>query len=385
MAANIPLSYSRKWAAILGTALLLAAAFSAAQSPPASNAPATSIDRGGAVEPAPVPTAAPEAAEKPAVEVDVAIVLPLESAQYGRAAEAVRAGFLAAAEAAAARPRIRVFAHGDDGVLTAFEAARVSGAKIIVGPLVRDDVRTVASLSLDLPLTLVLNQLDDLAGAPSTLYSLALGVEGDGRMIARRMRTDNAQSIAVINADTPLMKRLVGAFAAEWSQGGGTVPGVYGFVATPDALRALRRELLRRPPDAALLAVDGTGATQAKPYLGTTRTYASGLVFERETPAVLRDLDGLVIVEIPWLVTPQAAQFANLPRKEFPSVALTRLYALGLDAFRVAQSLREGAPERLRFEGATGQVTLGEGRQFQREGVFAVFRAGQLAPLDGAR
>lgn len=51
----------------------------------------------------------------------------------------------------------------------------------------------------------------------------------------------------------------------------------------------------------------------------------------------------------------------------------------------MAQTLRDGAPERMTFEGATGQVTLGEGRQFQREGVFAVFRAGQLSPLDGAR
>ncbi len=364
----------------MGATLMLAAAFSAAQTPPASNDPAA-VPIGAGTEPAPVP----EPADRPAPQVDVAIVLPLESGQYSRAAEAVRTGFLAAAEASGTRPRIRVFPHGDDGVLTAFEAARATGARVIVGPLVRDDVRTVASLSLDLPMTLVLNQLDELADTPSTLYTLALGVEGDGRMIARRMRADNAQAIAVVNADTPLMKRLVGAFAAEWLQGGGAVPDVYGFAATPTALVTLRRQFVRHPPDAALLALDGTDATLAKPYLGTTRTYASGLVFERETQAVTRDLDGLVIVEIPWLVTPQAAQFANLPRKEYGSIALTRLYALGLDAFRVAQVLREGAPERMSFEGATGQVTLGEGRQFQREGVFAVFRAGQLAPLDGAR
>ena len=72
-------------------------------------------------------------------------------------------------------------------------------------------------------------------------------------------------------------------------------------------------------------------------------------------------------------------------RKEFPSDALTRLYALGLDAFRAAQALRDTSTERVTFEGATGKVTLVEGRQFQREGVFAVLRAGQLAPLDGAR
>jgi hypothetical protein len=48
-------------------------------------------------------------------------------------------------------------------------------------------------------------------------------------------------------------------------------------------------------------------------------------------------------------------------------------------------ALRDNPSERTTFEGATGQVTLIEGHQFQREGVFAVLRAGQLAPLDGAR
>lgn len=388
-------SPARRWALLMGCALALAAAFSAAQTPAASSAPAVSVppvppdkpatsdaaDKAGAPDKAVTPTAP----DKVANEVDIAIVLPLDSTQYARAADAVRSGFFAAAEASGARVKVRAFAHGDDDVLLAFEAARASGAKIIVGPLVRDDVRTVASMSLEMPTTLALNQLDDVTATPPNLYTLALGVDGDARLIARRMRTDAAQNVAVVSADTPLMKRMVGAFGAEWSQGGGNAPSVYGFVATPEALARLRRELVKKLPDAAMLAVDGVSATQAKPYLGTTRTYASGLVFERATAAVMRDLDGLVVVEIPWLVTPQAPQFANLPRKEFPSDALTRLYALGLDAFRAAQALRDTSTERVTFEGATGKVTLIEGHQFQREGVFAVLRAGQLAPLDGAR
>ena len=401
MAANRTSSTFPAGALLLAVALLLAAAFSAAQTPPASSAPAVAAPQAtavaqdtGATPATPDKSAAPDtpdkaatpaAPDKAAGDVDIAIVLPLESPQYARAAEAVRAGFLAAAESSGTRVKVRAFAHGDDDVLLAFEAARTSGAKIIVGPLVRDDVRTVVSMSLEMPTTLALNQLDDVNAVPPNLYTLALSVDGDARLIARRMRTDAAQNIAVVNADSPLMKRMVGAFDAEWSLGGGSAPSVYSFVATPEALSALRRQLVRKPPDAAMLAVDGVSATQAKPYLGTTRAYASGLVFERATAAVMRDLDGLIVVEIPWLVTPQAPQFANLPRKEFPSDALTRLYALGLDAFRAAQVLRDTSTERVTFEGATGKVTLVEGRQFQREGVFAVLRAGQLAPLDSAR
>ncbi len=45
----------------------------------------------------------------------------------------------------------------------------------------------------------------------------------------------------------------------------------------------------------------------------------------------------------------------------------------------------DGPPGQFVLEGATGHVTLSEGRQFVREGRLATFRAGQLVPLDGGR
>ena len=73
------------------------------------------------------------------------------------------------------------------------------------------------------------------------------------------------------------------------------------------------------------------------------------------------------------------------PRRDYGSASLERLYALGLDAFRIAQALMYGPPDQFVLEGATGHVTLAEGRQFVREGRLAVYRAGQLVPLDGGR
>jgi len=134
-----------------------------------------------------------------------------------------------------------------------------------------------------------------------------------------------------------------------------------------------------------VLAVDGRDARLVKPFLGTIAAYASGLVFEQISSATLRDLDGLIIVEIPWLVTPGAPEFAKYPRRDFGSASLERLYALGLDAFRIAQALMEGPPGQFALEGATGHVTLVEGRQFVREGRLAAYRAGQLVPLDDGR
>ena len=95
------------------------------------------------------------------------------------------------------------------------------------------------------------------------------------------------------------MKRFAGAFAAEWHGSGGSVPSVLRFDAAADAMSAMRRELQRRPPAAVLLAMDGASATFAKPYLGRVTAYASALIFERETLAAARDLDGLIVTEIP--------------------------------------------------------------------------------------
>ncbi len=349
-------------------ACLAAAAFSTAQTPPASDATALQAFK--------LPSGS---------TIDIALVLPLETPAFARAADAVRAGFLAAADAAPDKLRTKVFAHGEDGVLGAFAAARDAGARVVVGPLARDDVKNVAELSLELPFTVALNQLDDAVIAPLHLYTFALSIDSDARQIARRMHADAARNVAVIGADTSLMQRFAGAFAAAWLAEGGSAPGVYEYAATPVALSKMRREIAKNRPDASLVALDGESATRAKPYLGTKPAYASGLVFERERQGDARDLDGLIVVEIPWIVTPNAPQFASLPKREFASAALTRLYALGLDAYRVAEAFRDGPPERFSLDGATGQVALVEGRQFAREGRFAVYRAGQLKPLDGPR
>src|SRR6187549_2829780 len=117
-----------------------AAALSFAQSPAAS-------------DPAP---AADSASQE---SFDIAVVLPLDAPAYARAADAVRAGVLGAA--GAGRSRVRVFAHGEDGVLAAFEAAQSAGAKVIIGPLVRDDLKVLAAMALELPWTIALNQFDE--------------------------------------------------------------------------------------------------------------------------------------------------------------------------------------------------------------------------------
>jgi len=321
----------------------------------------------------------------PGPAFDFALVLPLDTPAYARAADAVRAGFLAAAGAAGALDRCTVIAHGEDGVIGAFDAAKARGARVIVGPLVRDDLKTIAIAGGDWPLTIALNQLDDGMALPPRTYSLALTVESDARVIARRALDDGVKAVDVIEGASALMRRLASAFTAEWIAGGGGAPAAHAVEPTVASLGILRRTLGKAQPDAVVLAMDGDRAALVKPYLGPVTAYASGLVFERPQAAVARDLDNVRVVEIPWIVAPDAPAFERLPRREVGGAALTRLYALGLDAFRAAQAFVDGAPDRLELDGAIGHLTLGDNRQFQREGRLAVYRDGQLVPLDPTR
>lgn len=329
-------------------------------------------------------TSAPDPAP-PEPRATIALVLPLESKDYGRAAEAVRSGFLAAASAAKANAAVEVIGHDDGGVVAAFELAARRGAKIVVGPLVRDDLKALGGAALELPVTIALNRFDDATALPPRTYALALAVESDARVLARRMLADGVTTVGIVGTNAPLMKRFGDAFVTEWLLVGGAAPKQLDFDPSPDGLAALRRDLGRTPLDAVLIAVEGPDAALVKSFATRTPAYASSQVHTLQAGATQRDLDGVVFVEVPWIVTPEARSFAGLPRPEAGSVALERLYALGVDAFHAARAFVDGVPERLEHDGATGRLVLGDLRQFQREGTLATFRNGRVVPLDGGR
>lgn len=319
--------------------------------------------------------------EKLRGSADVALVLPLASATYGRAAAAVKEGFAAAAKDAG--EPVAVFPHGDNDVVAAFAKARESGARVIVGPLVRDDVKAIAAAGVESPTVLALNQPDEGAALPPNMFALSLSVESEARQLARVAREAGVETIAIVGSDAPLQKRFAAAFTDAWLAAGGGPPATLRFARSPEALAAVRRELARAPVDAALLAVDGDDAILVKPYLGTIGVFAGSSVDDRQPRDALRDLEDVRFVEIPWLATPEARAFADIPRPELPNATLDRLYALGIDAFRAARLLAQGRTDRVELDGATGRLTLEENRQFAREGQMMQFRGGIAVPAGG--
>jgi hypothetical protein len=308
----------------------------------------------------------------------IALVLPLVSGTYGRASVAVRDGFLAAATAA--NEQTLVIGHGDNDVEMAFAQAREAGARVIVGPLVRDDVKAIAVMGVESPLVLALNQVDEGVTLSPNMFALTLGVESDARQLAKLARDSGARTAAVISVDTPLQRRFAAAFAETWMAQGGAAPISLHFDRSPDALGLLKRELAKTPVDVALLAVDSADAVLVKPYVGTIATYAGNTINDRQPRETLRELEDVRFVDIPWLANSDAREFAGIARPPLSSATLDRLYALGVDAFRAAQLLAEGRTDRIEFDGATGHLTLDATRQFTRESRALQFKGGLMVP-----
>jgi uncharacterized protein len=231
------------------------------------------------------------------------------------------------------------------------------------------------------PRMLALNQLEEGAPLPEDAYAVGLAVESDAVLLAQRARDDGVRSIVAVVSDAPLQRRFANAFLATWERDGGAPARMYRFDPNPEVLAVLRREIGAHPFDAVLLAVGSDEAAIAKSFLPPGPVYASSQITDGLPLQMLRDLEGVRYVEIPWIADPGAPAFARLPRPDASDAVLNRLYALGLDAFTLGDLLSNPIPpQRIEFEGATGHLSLTPSHVFARQGRVMMIHDGQSVP-----
>ena len=170
------------------------------------------------------------------------------------------------------------------------------------------------------------------------------GRRQDATLLARVARADGARSIAVVAADAPFQRRFV---QRSTPSGGATAAprrANTGSTRTRTQLGALRRELAARPTDAIVLAVDGEHAALAKSFLPPARYTRSA-----RSPTACRRRSRTTSKASAtsrcrgWPIP----TIRRLPACRAPTSAtrsLERLYALGLDAFALAQMLAAPVP-----------------------------------------
>ena len=326
--------------------------------------------------------AAPAAANTAQVP-HIALLLPVNSKIFARHATAVRDGFQAAA-GVEERPLlpVREYAVSGDvaGNLEGFRTAVAAGARVVVGPLTRDAV-TALAFGEPVPVpTLALNMPDDTGRMPGNLYVLGLQVETEARQVARLVMEAGHRTAATISGSGPVQRRMQAAFAAEFQRAGGTVTTDIPFVSEPEKMRGASRSL--NAVDAVFLALGHAEARSVRPYLGNRPVYATSSVHGGDLgPLAGHDLAGIHFVDMPWLLEPENPQIAAYPRpKTAVSAELDRLYALGIDARRIAKQLLEGNRD-IRLNGVTGRLTLGANGLIERELVSGRYVDGRAQAL----
>ena len=117
----------------------------------------------------------------------IALLLPLKSPAFGRAAEVVRQGFMAGASVQPGTLPITVYPSGGEtsDIVSTYRQATQAGARIVVGPLTRNGVSALAaSTEVSVP-TLALNLPEQNIEFPPQLYVFGLAADLEARQMAR--------------------------------------------------------------------------------------------------------------------------------------------------------------------------------------------------------
>jgi len=340
----------------------------------------------GAANAAPRPEVPIATPIEPAV-AHIALLLPGSANAFTRAAEAVKLGIINAAKIQGSVPLpIRVYdVAGDAASITAdYRRALAAGARLVIGPLTRDGVTALTSSgSIAVP-TLALNVPDGTSRLPPNLYVLSLHVEAEARQVARLAIEEGHSNAFMISGDTPLLRRVRQAFNQEFTRRGGSIVAEYGFTSEIAGLDRIRQALRLGMADMAFLALDFPQARVVRPYLGALAMYATSQVYPGQAgPLGGFELGGVRFLDMPWLLQPDHPAVMIYPHPEFHgALDLERLYALGIDAFRVGSALLDGRGN-LPVDGVTGHLTLGADHQFVRQLTGAQFADGKLLIFAG--
>ncbi|WP_426192420.1 penicillin-binding protein activator [Massilia sp. DWR3-1-1] len=330
--------------------------------------------------------------------VRIGLMLPLRSAALAAPADALRAGFMAAFERDQAGFEVHLIETGDSPqeTLSAYRQA-VDGNDIIVGPLARSAVSALAASDLVSKPTIALNHPEVRGRAlPANMLIIGLSIEDEARQVADWAAAEQTGGAAmIITGASAWQRRIANSFAARWKQLGYAsqqlvLADTNGYLSEA-ALAQLRGQIETAAPVLLFAALDPSQAGQVRAAAGTTLPfYATSSVNPGADPAnMIADLVGVRLLDLPWEVQPGHAAAMVYPRWSGAATALDldRLYALGIDSFRVAREMSTNPGRSFTLDGVTGALTIDFGKgpaRFQRVQRAAIYQGGGFSLIGPA-
>lgn len=346
----------------------------------------------------------------------IALLLP-GSGVFSQAGEAIKAGFMAAYNSqTGSKPTLQFYDTHQTGALELYRQAVAAGAKLVIGPLEKDNLLDLANAP-DFPVpVLALNIVPTVQR--TNLYQFGLNPADDAEEVARMAMNEGGRNAIMLTPDNDAGRRTADLLNENWLlQDGRMVDSKTYDARATDHSGAIKQLLLvdesearfgkvrqyfpdsqfvpRRRQDADLLFLNAYSkeARNINPQLhyyqlGDLPVYATAGVF---TGIVNKqqdqDLEGVNFCDIPWVFDKTDFGQLSLPAlqdvwSKFPASYL-RLVAMGLDAYALGPKL----PDLLvsAYQGATGNLSLAGGNRIKRELTCAQFVNGkpQIKHLGG--
>jgi outer membrane PBP1 activator LpoA protein len=342
----------------------------------------------------PAPPAAEPGEPRPRVRfgegnVRIALLLPRQDGPFERAATSLLAGVRAAHArdgAGVVVEAIEVDDQADQLAVTFGELREQRDVALVIGPLTRNGAAALVDLGpLGIP-TLALNVPEGNPPVASRLNFFGLAIEAEARQAAQAAwaqslpRAGNRRPRAVaVTVASPLARRGAQAFREEWAALGGEMREVLEF-SGPRPSRDLRSRLTSPPADVAFLSMGAEQVRVLRSALGAeTAAWSTSLASIGNTARLrLPELDGLRVLEMPWMIEPDnpAVMAYAKPPQGF-NIEMQRLYALGIDAFRIGRLLIAGDTA-FELDGVTGRLRYDRqaAPRIERTALVAEYREG---------
>jgi hypothetical protein len=301
-----------------------------------------------------------------------------------------------------------------------YEQAIQNGADFIVGPIDKDLIDLLQQREqLEVP-TLTLNYGNDDTEARLNLYQFGLRPEDEAEQIADYAQAHDKHHAIVLVPDTEWGYRLQRAFSKRFESLGGQVVGSAVYPAKKNDYSAAIKNLLnvttsnhrksilqqvikeqvrfearrRQDVDMIFIAANSRQARLIKPQLKFHHAqdlpvYAtSHISASNSSPEDDRDLNEILFVDIPWMLDSRSNPDHKQVSRLWPdsSQRFSRLFALGIDAYRMIPSLRRlmiNPTESIWHN--TGQLSVDKTGRVKRSLLMATYAKGRtrLLPTPG--
>ena len=334
----------------------------------------------------------------------IVMLLPL-SGNYVKVGRAILAGFTYAHQHQGSTNSLSITSYNTDqeeNVYALYQrAVREQSADLVIGPILKHKVAALAAGGpLEVPV-IALNYLSDTETRISgEFFQFGLLPEDEAKQLARRLWNDEHHSIVALSSDNAWGRRIYGSFAKEYESLGGRIQEVvhynpeyvdYSKLIRPlfklDESQEKINELewllgdqisykpgLRDDVSAAVLFANHKESVLIYPqlkyhYIDRLPVYSTSHAYQlNPEKRGKRDLQGLIYCDIPFIVYQGSDTPPEL--KEVNS-EYWRLYAMGMDAYTLAQVFRRMDISGLNVDGLTGTLQMNANRRLFRTLLWA--------------